>query len=289
VNGFADKAIILDTGSTDGTQEWLKNKCPLPVALYQEPFINFEASRNRLMELAQNAADWLLLLDDDMALRFVDGGSPVLTKGVLKASVGNYLLPHSGALLYWHPRLVKGSYLWKYVGVTHEYLEPQGEQRALLGVEVDHFYVHTPEKFTRDLRLLTADLARDPADVRTVFYIANTLRDMGQLVPAIHFYEMRVKMGGWDQEIYESMYEAARLAEDSAAMEKAFKFRSSRAEPAAWLSKYYLRASLNSRLTEEEKKFYLGLSQRWENIRKEIPLSTDTIFVITAAYGPISS
>ena len=32
--------------------------------------MNFEISRNRLMELAKDKVDWLLLLDDDMGLSF---------------------------------------------------------------------------------------------------------------------------------------------------------------------------------------------------------------------------
>lgn len=275
VLGFADKALILDTGSTDGTLEWLDEQKLLPVEKWARPFVDFQVSRNQLMEFAQDKADWLLLLDDDMELTCMTKAPPWILRNSLNLSTAAYMLKHAGNLEYWVTRLVRGNRLWIYQGVTHEYLVGGGVGNPRFeGLEIEHHYKHGPEKFRRDLRLLSADIARNPDDQRTIFYLANTLRDMNYLEAAIRFYIMRASMGGWDEEVYVSMYEAARLAEDPRAMQKVYEFRPTRAEPAAWLTLYYAKIKQQS------------ASNHWEEIRRQIGSSTDSLFVIQSAYGP---
>jgi hypothetical protein len=81
-------------------------------------------------------------------------------------------------------------------------------------------------------------------------------------------------MGGWVEEVFFSMYEAARLAGDPKAMEQAYAYRPSRAEPAWWLREYY-------RINNQPE-----LSEKWEKIRASIPLSKDILFVFQQCYGP---
>lgn len=67
------------------------------------------------------------------------------------------------------------------------------------------------DKFERDARLLRRELERDPANPRTVFYLANTERDLGHAREAIALYERRAAMGGWGEEVYCSLLEAGML------------------------------------------------------------------------------
>ena len=67
------------------------------------------------------------------------------------------------------------------------------------------------DKFERDVRLLTADLERDPGNTRTVFYLAQTRRDLGERDKAIALYTRRSLMGGWDEEIYFSLLQVGEL------------------------------------------------------------------------------
>ncbi len=274
VTGFCDKAIILDTGSTDGTQKWLVEQDILPCDLEEIPFIDFGTSRTLGMQLAKGKADWLLLLDDDMRLVFDRPKDDV--KSSLHPEVGCYMIKHEAPVAYWITRLVHGDQDWEYKGVTHEYLNRSHAAMKLEGLVIDHQYNHGPEKFERDLRLLSADIARDPYDARTIFYLAQTLRDMRHTLPAIRYYEMRARMQGWDQEVYYSLYEASRLAEDPKAMEVAYNYRPSRAEAPQWLAWYY------SRLGDDDhaKAYYA----HWEKIRKSIPMTEDILFVNVAAY-----
>lgn len=62
------------------------------------------------------------------------------------------------------------------------------------------------DKFERDERLLRRELEREPDNVRTVFYLANTLKDQGKYAEAIPFYKQRVAMGGWFAEADYSLY-----------------------------------------------------------------------------------
>ena len=278
VKGFADLAIVLDTSTNAETLMWLKEQVILPVAVKSEAFTNFEVTRNSLFAYAKGKAEWLLLLDDDMALNFTLEKSLVqMIIGKTALNVPAYMMKHVGGLEYWVTRLVRGNMDWSYKGVTHEYLVGGGPQNPRLeGVDILHFYNHGPEKFSRDLLMLSTDIARDPNDHRTIFYLANTLRDAGYLEAAVRFFHMRAEMGGWEEEVYVSKYEAARLTQDPLAMARVYAFRPSRAEPSAWLALYYGRPE-----TKNSKLAYM-----WETKRAETPPTKDILFVIPHAYGP---
>ncbi len=274
VLGFVDCAVVLDTGSSDGTQDWLWNQSFLPCTVYNSPFVNFEVSRNQLMEVAQGAADWLLLLDDDMTLKFLKSQAEVREQ--LSNLEEAYLLKHSGNMSHWVTRLVRGNRLWKFEGVTHEFIVGADAENGprFDGVEVEHYHAYGPEKFNRDLSMLATDIARDPSNPRTIYYLAATLRDMGKIGSAIRFFCMRANMGGWEQERWHASYEAARLAEDASAMAKVYQARPTRAEPAAWLALFYKNCGMPIE------------SRYWEDTRAKISMTTDALFVIQSAYGP---
>jgi len=272
VVGFCDKAIILDTGSTDGTREFLEEQKVLPCEVFHEPFVNFGVSRTRGLELCKGKADWILLLDDDMTLRF---DSPIEeVKAKLNTLSDCYLLRVDQPMTYWTSRVISGHRAWEFVGVTHEYLNGSIAALKLSDPVILHKFKHGPEKFTRDAALLAADIARDPDNSRTIFYLAQTFRDSGKPLAAIRYYELRVRMGGWVEEIYFSMYESARLANDPNAMERAFAFRPCRAEPCWWLREFYNAAGRPD------------LSTKWEMTRATIPMTKDILFVYSDAYGP---
>ncbi len=58
---FADEIIVVDSFSTDGTYEYLKNQ--EKVKVIQRPFDNFTAQKSFALEQANN--DWVLFLDAD--------------------------------------------------------------------------------------------------------------------------------------------------------------------------------------------------------------------------------
>jgi glycosyltransferase involved in cell wall biosynthesis len=62
--------LIVDTGSTDGTPQFIKewmDKAGIPGEVHLEPWVNFGHNRNQALEYAYQSkqADWVLLIDAD--------------------------------------------------------------------------------------------------------------------------------------------------------------------------------------------------------------------------------
>ncbi|MFD4373948.1 glycosyltransferase [Streptomyces sp. NPDC058486] len=213
VRDLVDTWVISDTGSTDGTQDLVRKALAgVPGELVEEPWVDF--GHNRSLNIARaraRGADFLLLLDADHVLR-QDGPLPELTADA-------YMLRHEGALEYRIKRLVRAGLPWRYEGVTHEYLtaDRDHEQRNLDALVIeDHADGGSRhDKFERDARLLGAELVRDPGNPRTVFYLAQTMRDMGRTREAIRLYERRAAMGGWGEEVYYALLQAGVLAAEA--------------------------------------------------------------------------
>ncbi|MFJ3586296.1 glycosyltransferase [Streptomyces sp. NPDC090127] len=212
VRDLVDTWVISDTGSTDGTQELIRTALDgIPGELHEEPWVNFGHNRSLNVSRARGRADYLLLLDADLVLR-QDGPLPPLTADA-------YLIRHEGPLEYRIKRLVRGDLPWRYEGVTHEYLtadQDHVQQNLDALVVEDHADGGSRHgKFARDLRLLGAELERDPGNVRTVFYLAQTLRDLGRTAEAITLYERRAAMGGWAEEVSYALLQAGVLRAES--------------------------------------------------------------------------
>ena len=200
---------IVDTGSVDGTPELIERLLgDLPGTLHRRPWVDFGHNRSELMALARGSADYLLLLDADMTLRR-DAPLPPLTADA-------YALRTDGELDYANPRLVRGDLPWRYEGATHEYLTRDDaplEPQLLEALTVVHFADGgaRSDKFERDQRLLEAELRRRPDDPRTLFYLAQTVRDLGDRERAAALYERRVAVGGWWEERFYAAYQAGLL------------------------------------------------------------------------------
>ncbi|GAA4631825.1 glycosyltransferase family 2 protein [Actinoallomurus vinaceus] len=199
VRDIIDFWVISDTGSTDGTQELIRKTLDgIPGELHEEHWVNFGHNRTLNIENAFGKADYLLLIDADMVVQ-QEGTLPPLT-------ADSYMLRHAGGMEYRIKRLVRGDIKWRYVGATHEYLTTDDADHTanLDALVIDHFADggSRGDKFERDARLLSEDLERDPDNTRTVFYLAQTMRDLGNTQEAIDLYDRRTRMGGWAEEVY---------------------------------------------------------------------------------------
>ncbi|GAA2929437.1 glycosyltransferase [Streptomyces mexicanus] len=208
VRGLLTTWVISDTGSEDGTQDIIRDTLRgIPGELHEEPWVNFGHNRSLNISHAYKKADYLLLLDADLEIRQEEELPPL--------TAAAYMLRHEGPLEYRIRRLVRGDVTWRYEGVTHEYLttdEPIDQANLDALVVVDHADGGSRhDKFERDARLLTAELERDPDNPRTVFYLAQTMRDMGRREEAITLYERRAGMGGWVEEVYFSQLQVGVL------------------------------------------------------------------------------
>lgn len=243
VRGLIQTWVICDTGSSDRTGALIADVLDgIPGELHQCDWVDFGYNRTDLMERAYGKADYLLLIDADMTITYENLRLRAVT-------ADSYLLRHDENPEYWVKRLVRGDRRWRFVGPTHEYITTEGPERTekLDGIVIHH---HAdggtrPEKFERDLALLSADLERNPEDGRSVFYLAQTYRDLDRLDEAIELYRRRASMGGWEEEVFYSQYQVGVLRErlgdhDGAVgcLLAAWETRPSRAEPLyelAWM------------------------------------------------------
>ena len=202
---------ILDTGSTDGTQDAVRETMVgIPGTLTESNWKGWDKSRTESIDLAKKSGcDFILLLDADETL---EGSiTPVGFDQVGDVTV------HFGDIRYTRPNLLSTKHGWHYVGVTHEYLTaPENPQRVLLPLIVKTAAERagkTPERCAEDARLLERGLLEEPGNSRYQFYLAQSYKDSLQKEKAIEAYAKRATMGGWDEEVYISLLRVAQLSE----------------------------------------------------------------------------
>ena len=249
VRPFIDHWVIVDTGSSDGTQDLVRDYFRnLPGSLIERQWINFGHNRSEGIALARDCADYLLFLDADEHLVLDEGFRwPHLTHDAYD------FVMDSGGVTYTRVQLVRSALSWRYEGVLHEYITCDGAHtqtqmpcvrtmRLLEGARS-----RDPLTYVRDALLLEEALRQDPGNARYMFYLAQSYRDAQQPEQAIDRYRRRVAMGGFAEEVWCSLYEIARLlqaiGEDWPAVAeaylKAFAFRPGRAEPMYRIGKHF--------------------------------------------------
>lgn len=224
VRPFIDAWAIVDTGSTDGTQELIrKTLADLPGEVLERPWKNFGHNRTEALEHARGRADYILIMDADEVLELPEG----------------FVLPPLTAEEYWFDHrfvetpdtawqrgtLIKSGLPWRFEGVLHEHLVCGKTPYMRVVLPGPTVWVHTDSarnadpkaKFESDARILEQALVDEPDNARYVFYLAQSYRDSKQLEKAIAAYDRRATMGGFPEEVYYSKLEAARLRELSGA------------------------------------------------------------------------
>ena len=211
VVSIIDCYCICDTGSTDNTVELIKtyfeNK-NIQGKIVSEPFKNFAYNRNFALKSAVGMSDYVLLMDADMILEIKN-----FNKENLKNFDSCYILQGNNDFYYQNMRIVKNNGLFSYVGVTHEYISTPSNNK-LLHITKDQLFITDygdggckNDKFVRDIKLLTDGIIDEPNNSeRYHFYLANSYHDTGNFEKAIETYEKRIKIGGWNQEIWYSYY-----------------------------------------------------------------------------------
>jgi tetratricopeptide (TPR) repeat protein len=211
VINIIDCYCICDTGSTDNTVELIKtyfeNK-NIPGKIVNEQFKNFAHNRNFALKSCLNMSDYVLLMDADMILQIIN-----FNKKTLSNFDSFYILQGNDDFYYQNLRIIKNNGLFSYIGVTHEYISTPPNNK-LLPITKEELFITDygdggckSDKFERDIKLLTNGIIEEPKNSeRYHFYLANSHHDAGNFEKAIETYEKRIKIGGWEQEIWYSYY-----------------------------------------------------------------------------------
>jgi tetratricopeptide (TPR) repeat protein len=228
VSSIIDCYCICDTGSTDNTVSLITeyfDKKGIPGKVVVEPFKNFCHNRNFALQSCLGMSDYVLLLDADMILETKN-----FNKLVLAAADCFYILQGNESFYYQNMRIIRNDGKYKYVGVTHEYIDtPPGNKTS--GFQKDELFIRDigdggakHDKFERDIRLLLDGIKEEPNNVRYYFYLANSYHDSGRFAEAINVYKKRIELGGWIEEVWYSHYRIGLCFKNMGKMEDAIRY-----------------------------------------------------------------
>ncbi len=217
-----DHWVIVDTGSTDGTQEIIKNffkNVGKEGKLYERPWVNFAHNRSELLALARPEADYSLMIDADEILVYDSEFDPEQWKKSLIADLYS-IFAKFGATEYHRPQLTSNRIEFYYRCALHEYVAGKDEVKTKGFVQgfinqpiQDGARSKNPKKYQDDAETLLKEVQKmDPKAEdynRCVFYLAQCYRDAGMWNEALEWYTKRAQLQGWDEEVYYSVYQTA--------------------------------------------------------------------------------
>jgi tetratricopeptide (TPR) repeat protein len=218
-----DRWTILDTGSTDNTIDIIRRTLigKKKGNLYEEPFINFKDSRNRLLELAGTACKYTLMLDDT----YVIGGN--LRKFLTETRGDQFsdsftLYIKSDDVEYGSNRILKSNRKLKYLYKIHEVIQSENNNNVVIPINdayiddrrFDYMEQRTMDRKQLDLKLLYEELEEDPDNPRTHYYLAQTYNLLNDYENAFKWFMERTnhEKEGFMQEKVDAAFEGARIA-----------------------------------------------------------------------------
>ena len=215
-----DRWCILDTGSTDGSQEIIKRVLKdKKGTLYEEPFVNFKVSRNRCLDLASQTCKFILILDDTYAMRGDLRSFLTEIRGD-QFSDSFSLMIQSDDTEYYSNRIIKSNTNLRYIHTIHEVITDKFNKNVTVppnrAIIFDHraeyMETRTNDRKQFDLQLLFKEFEDDPNDPRALYYIAQTYGCIGDEVNKAKYFELRINhhIEGYFQEKIDACFELAR-------------------------------------------------------------------------------
>lgn len=286
VKPFIDYWVIVDTGSTDGTQTLIKQSMKdIPGELHERPWVNFGHNRQEALTLAKNKSDYLLFIDADEILEGTFDKQSLWQDGYMV----NVWISHTPSVTFQRMLLINTHLNWSWQGVLHEKLNCDKaciNGATLQGITIsaeatDGKRSQDPQKYKKDADTLEKALLTEPNNADYVYYLAQSYNNDGNLEKALENYQRRADMPGWDQHTFWSKYYSGRLQEtlnkDPSIFIKtyseAFALRPTRAEPLFCLASHFL----------SQKNYLLAYLLAQEGLK--IPLSKDCVYVENSVYS----
>ena len=247
-----DYWVIIDTGSTDGTQQTIL-KClkNIPGKLLEQSWVDFAYHRNQALDLSKNKSDYILLIDADEA--FVPSSPfPLLDKDC-------YTIKMVGQWTEFYKFfLIKNNSQWRWEGVLHEYLVQKNEYTIanFPNAHIEYnlkagYRSRNPNKAAQDIEVLQRALSKEPENSRYTFYLAQSYLQANEIALALHYFKKRAHLHKENQtpaekeEVFWSLHHIGSLSHDLElsfetvikAFSEAFQYDPSRAEPLYFLAK----------------------------------------------------
>lgn len=232
--GILDLIVVNDTGSTDGTQQIIKNfgeKHGIPTYVFERPFDDFENSRNHAMQKLRDVVKELgwnpdqvhgFWFDCDETLVF----DPKFNKAQFTKDL--YMInTYIGAMKYTRNTFFKVSKPFRWYGPVHEFIVCD-EQNITSGL-AENIHVDVKmtgnswmgdiaEKYASHAYKLEAYINKNRQDPRWIFYTAQSWHDAAsmkdnreeneeRLRRSLKYYRERVQRpDGYAEEIYYAQY-----------------------------------------------------------------------------------
>jgi glycosyltransferase involved in cell wall biosynthesis len=221
-----DYVLIVDTGSNDGTRQaicdFLREK-DLSGEVVEELWHDFAYNRSFALQKLRERQDidYGLMIDADEVLVFEAGFDAERFKRSLTRDIYEVQTRY-GDISYQRPQIFNNRLEFSYKGVLHEYLECahiQSRETALGFFNrplQDSARSQNLRKFQDDAGVLEAALRveTDPFLIsRYTFYLAQSYRDSGEQQQSLQAYLRRSQQGFWQEEVFVSLLNAARLKE----------------------------------------------------------------------------
>ncbi len=246
VKPFIDYWVIFDTGSTDGTQDMIKDFLKdIPGELHQSTWVNFAHNRNEALRAAKGKGDYLLFIDADEVWQYPENFTlDTLNKDFYYVTVRQL---NAGDIK--RIELVNNHLDWQWEGIIHEVPAcKEAKTCATLSGVVNICNMpgqnigarsKDPEKYLKDAKLLEKALEEDPSNSRYAFFAAQSYLNAEKYPQAIEKFKQRVSMKSSDMhETYLAFYNMAiaqeRIEQTQEALHsyfQAYYIRPIRAEP----------------------------------------------------------
>ena len=284
-----DAWCIVDTGSTDGTQNMIRSLLhDIPGQLHERPWVDFAHNRSEALVLARPLGEYSIMLDADDVIEVHPDCDVSEFKRALTADA--YYLPVlDGGIQYVRLGLTSTAKPWRYRGVLHEFPECDEPYQTETATGVGYQRIgggarsSLVDKYARDADVLEVALIteQDPfMRARYTYYLGQSYRDANLPEQAIAAFEARTQMGGYRQEIGVGLMEAGHLAQRLG-------------YPFAQVLDYYLRAADVIANRAEPLYYAAKLCRETDRLRNaylfalaavQLPCPTDSLFQQSDVY-----
>lgn len=253
VKPWIDSWVIIDTGSTDGTQEKIRTCLrDIPGELHEFDWVDFSYSRNQALHLSRGKSDYLLFIDAD---EFLVVNHPTVFDQLDKDCYAFWIHQKENSSFYLRNSLICQRIDWQWEGVIHEQITPsRSVSREILeglyiySITTEGWRFQDPNKYLKDTAILEKELAKNPHHAIYQYYLGLSYDAAHVYDRALSALEKAVSMNLSREAVFYCLYRKAVILKNmgapseqiTASFQQAYVYRPTRIEPLYWLGDYYL-------------------------------------------------